>query len=87
LKFSTKKHLKKLKMPPPGARGGLQILLRVNISSFYENKPPMKFQKTNLPPSNIFKKYIKIAPRGWGSEFYFFPRIFDFQYLRTHAKI
>ena len=75
--FNTK--IKKPKNAPQGPRGGLRICLGVNISVFCENKPPVKFQNSNWPPSKMFKKNLKMAPRGPGVEgpnFIFFPRIF-----------
>ena len=43
-----------------------------------QNKPPVKFQNSNRPPSNIFKNKNKKkqVAMGWGPEFYFFTRIF-----------
>jgi hypothetical protein len=42
----------------------------------------VKFQNSNWPPSNVFKQKLKKpkngpqGARGWGSESYFFTRIF-----------
>ena len=38
---------KKLKMPPQGAMGGLQICWGVHISFFCKKKKPVKFQNSN----------------------------------------
>ena len=55
--FEIKKtHLKTLFQ---GAMGGLQIFCGVNISFFCKNKPPVKFQNSNWPPSKIFQKKPK----------------------------
>jgi hypothetical protein len=63
---------KKKKNAPEGARGGLQILLGVNISFFCENKSFGALTDLLLifSPKNT-QKNLKIAP-----EFYFFLRIF-----------
>ena len=53
------KIFKKTKNAPQGARGGLRIFWGVNISFFCENKPPVKFQNSNWPPSKIFQKNLK----------------------------
>jgi hypothetical protein len=55
LKFSKKN----LKLPPQGARGGLQIFLEFNISFFCEKKPHVKFRNSNSPPSKFFPKNLK----------------------------